>query len=90
MSAAAVFRPRPDVRFRLVGYEAVIVRQLDAEVIAVNEVGASILTLLDASRTVRDLIDALLEEYNVDRESISKDVEQFLVELREAGVVEEA
>ena len=86
----AVFRPRPDVRFRVVGDEAVIVRQEDAEVIALNEVGASVLSLLDSRRSVRDVLDALLDEYDIDRESLSGDVSRFLSELRDAGVVEEA
>ena len=89
-SDAAVFRPRSDVRFRVVGDEAVIVRQEDAEVIALNEVGGSVLALLDSRRSVRDVLDALLEQYDVDRESLSSDVARFLSELRDAGVVEEA
>jgi hypothetical protein len=87
---SAVFRPRPDVRFRVVGDEAVIVRQEDAEVIAVNDVGASILALLDSRRSVGDVLDALLEQYDIDRDSLSSDLSRFLGELREAGVVEEA
>jgi hypothetical protein len=90
LSETAVFRPRSDVRFRVVGDEAVIVRQEQAEVIAVNEVGASVLSLLDARRSVRDLLEALLEEYDVDRESLASDVSRFLAELREAGVVVQA
>jgi hypothetical protein len=89
MRDTAVFKPRSDIRFRVVGEEAVIVRQMDAEVIAVNEVGANILSLLDARRSVRDVLEALLEEYDVDRELLSNDVQKFLGELREAGVVEE-
>ena len=89
-SDTTVFRPRPDVRFRVVGDEAVIVRQEDAEVIALNEVGASVLALLDSRRSVRDVLDALLEQYDIDRESLSSDLWRFLSELRDAGVVEEA
>ncbi len=86
----SVFRPRRDVRFRVVGDEAVIVRQEEAEVIALNEVGASVLALLDSRRSVRDVLDALLEQYEVDRESLASDLVRFLSELRDAGVVEEA
>jgi DNA-binding transcriptional ArsR family regulator len=89
-SDSAVFKPRPDVRFRVVGDEAVIVRQQDAEVIALNEVGASVLALLDSRRSVRDVLDALLEQYDVDRASLSSDLARFLSELRDAGVVEES
>ena len=85
-----MFRPRPDVRFRVVGDEAVVVRQEEAEVIALNDVGASILALLDSRRSVGEVLDALVEEYDVDRESLSSDLTRFLSELRDAGVVEEA
>jgi hypothetical protein len=90
LNASAVFKPRSDVRFRVVGDEAVIVRQEDAEVIAINHVGASILSLLDARRTIADIMESLLEQYDVDRDQLSNDLESFLGELRAAGVVEEA
>ncbi len=85
----AVFKPAADVRFRVVGDEAIVVRQEDAEVIALNEVGASVLALLDSRRSVRDVLDALVEQYDVDRNSLATDLTRFLAELRDAGVVEE-
>jgi hypothetical protein len=90
MDESAVLRPRRDVRFRVVGDEAVIVRQEEAEVLAVNEVGASVLELLDSRRSVGEILEALLERYDVDRESLTSDVARFLSELRDAGVVDEA
>jgi hypothetical protein len=90
ISSDDVLRPRSDVRFRVVGEEGVLVRQEAAEVIAVNEVGASVLALLDARRSVGKVLDELLEQYAVDRTSLSTDVFRFLGELREAGVLEEA
>jgi hypothetical protein len=85
----AVFKPCADVRFRIVADEAVVVRQEDAEVLAVNEVGASILELLDSRRSVRAVMDVLLEQYDVDPGQLETDVERFLRELRDAGVIQE-
>jgi hypothetical protein len=85
----SVFKPRADVRFRVVGDEAVVVRQEASEVIALNDVGASVLSLLDSRRTVAAVVEALLSEYDVDRDSLREDVASFLTELRDAGVVEE-
>jgi hypothetical protein len=70
--------------------EAVVVRQEDAEVLAINEVGASILELLDSSRSVRAVVAELLEQYDVDPRQLQTDVERFLRELRDAGVIQEA
>jgi hypothetical protein len=39
---------------------------------------------------VRDRLEALLVEYDVDRESLASDLSRFLSELRDAGIVEEA
>jgi hypothetical protein len=89
MNESTIFRRRPEVRFRVVGEEAVIVRQDTAEVIALNDVGASLFAHLDSRRSAGALLDALLEEYDIDRETLRRDVESFLAELRQAGVVEE-
>jgi pyrroloquinoline quinone biosynthesis protein D len=87
---SAVYRTKRDVRFRVVRDEAVVVRQEDAEVIALNEVGASILALLDSRRSLGEILDVLLEQYDVDRDTLSNDLSRFLGELVGAGVVEEA
>lgn len=89
MNDSTVIRPRSTIRFRVVGDEGVVVRQDSAEVIAVNDVGASILSLLDKRRTLGDLIEELLLEFEVDRESLRRDVVRFLSDLASAGVVEE-
>lgn len=84
------FRSKDDVRFRVVGDEGVVVRQKDAEVLALNGVGARVLTLLREERTLEDVVETLVEEYEVDRTELTRDVEQFARELVEAGIVEEA
>ncbi|MGH9324039.1 MAG: PqqD family protein [Vicinamibacteria bacterium] len=89
LSDKRIFRPRSDVRFRVVGNEAVVVLQDAAEVIALNDMGGCLLTLLDSGRSVDALVEALSAEYDVDGETLRRDVESFLAELREAGVVEE-
>jgi hypothetical protein len=89
MNESTVLKPRAAIRFRVVGDEGVVVRQDSAEVIAVNDVGASVLSLLDARRTLAQVFEELLSEYDVDRESLREDVVRFLRDLVSAGVVEE-
>ena len=89
MNDSTIFRPRPTIRFRVVGDEGVIVRQDSAEVVAVNEVGASVLALLDSKRTIGDVLEQLFQEYDVDPESLRTDVMRFIDELSSAGLVEE-
>jgi hypothetical protein len=86
----AIYRARSEVRFRTVGEEGVVVRQDTAEVIAVNDVGASLLSLLRTPKSVAEMVEALLAEYDVDRDTLRRDVSKFLEKLEEAGVVETA
>lgn len=91
------YRMAPDVRFRKVGGEGVVVRQEAAEVVVVDGVGAAVLELLDprryaaaeAGRRVDGLIAGLVADHDAPEETIAGDVADFLEELLAAGVIEE-
>ncbi len=83
-----VLKRRDDVRYRIVGDEAVVIRQSAAEVLALNDVGARVLELIDAGETMGALIDTMVEEYDVGREDLARDVVGFVQSIREAGIVE--
>lgn len=53
-----------------------------------DDIGASIWRMLDEPRRVDDLVDALLGEYEVDREECQRDVIALLGELAVRGLVE--
>ena len=82
-----ILHKKDDVRYRVVGDEGVVVRQTDAEVIAVNEVGARILELLTDGRSIGHVLDTLTDEYAIDRASLATDVEAFVRAMLEAGVL---
>ena len=84
-----VLKHKADVRYRVVGEEAVVVRQNAAEVLALNDVGTRILELIDAKSSVGQLIETMTSEYDVDREELSRDVEHFVAAIHDAGIVEE-
>ena len=52
-----------------------------------NDVGALLWERLDGTQSVEDLIDLVLAEYDVDRETASKDVENLLGEMIRSGLV---
>jgi len=83
-----VFRRCRDVRYRIVGAEAVVVRQSGPEVLVLNGVGARVIEGVDAKTTVAALVARLAEEYDVDPQTLERDVTSFLSELAEGGVVE--
>jgi hypothetical protein len=84
----AVFRRRSDIRYRIVGPEAVVVRQSVPEVLVLNGVGARVVERIDGTLTVDALVTALASEYDVERETLERDVIAFLDDLAEGGVIE--
>jgi hypothetical protein len=83
-----VLRRAEQVRYRLVEREAVVILQAAGEAVVLSEVGARILDLLDGETPVSAWIDRLLQEYEVERPSLERDVLEFLGELCELGVAE--
>lgn len=77
-----------DVRFRKVDDEAVVLRQNAAEVMVLNEVGARILDLADGVTPIEQWVDALFDEFEIDRTTLEQDVLEFAVEMADAGVLE--
>ncbi len=83
----AILKRAPDVRFRAVDDETVVIRQEAAEALVLNEVAGRILELVDGQRTVAGIIGCLLEEYDVSPASLAEDVHAYLGELLETGVL---
>lgn len=69
------------------GEEAVI---FDAEAgvyYGLNRVGASILKLIEQPKSVRDVIEALLQEYEVSADQLRRDIPALLEEMQKQGLV---
>ncbi len=56
-------------------------------IVNLNETGAFLWRLLEKSSTEPEMVDALLNEYEVDRETAEKDVKAFVEKLTEAKLV---
>lgn len=93
--SSARFRPSPDVVFRHVGDEAVLVplRQnvgnLDW-VYTLSPVAARVWQMLDGVRPFGDLVVAVCDEFDVEPADAEADVAELLVSLHEAGLIVEA
>ena len=77
----------PKVRFRRVFDEAVVIHQEKAEALVLNEVGVSFLELCDGQRSLQQIIDVMLEQYDTEADVLSKDIQEFVLELSESGVI---
>jgi hypothetical protein len=59
-----------------------------AEVKVLNPVGALVFHLLDGSRTVQEIARAVTEEFEVAEEQAVEDVQSFVQQLAEHGMLE--
>ena len=53
----------------------------------INEVAARIWELLPGAESAAALTDALVEEYDADRDTLDRDVAEFLDKLRSLGIL---
>lgn len=53
----------------------------------VNDVGADIWKLLPEAESAEYIVDKLYEEYDVDKATLRKDVEEYLTKLRNYGII---
>ena len=68
--------------------EAVILDTAASEYYSLNEVGTRIWTLLQEPRTLEEIVDALLEEYSVDRDRCEKDARALLDEMVDMDLID--
>jgi len=90
LDGRSVLKPAADLRFRMVDREAVVIRQNSAEVLVMSEVAARLLALADGIRPIDACLEVLAGEFDVDRETLERDVLQFAAELAEQGILEVA
>ena len=86
---ARVLVPDPDVRFREIHGEGVVIQMRNREVLVVNGVGVRVLSLLDGRRTLGAVRDILAAEFDAPSDQLEGDLEAYAAELIAAGVVGE-
>ena len=57
--------------------------------ITVNEVGVSLWKMLQNEMSFEDLVQGILEEYDVEENIASTDIDNFLIKLRDAKILED-
>lgn len=83
-------RPRrhPDSAYKAIGEEGGLVVLPDRrEVKVLNQVGVRIFALIDGSRTVADIVREICSEYEVSEEVAGQDVQAFLDQLGQNGML---
>jgi hypothetical protein len=77
----------PEVLFQEVSGEMVLLDLASENYFGLYEIGARIWGLLESGSSVGEAMDVLMEEYEVERETLEKDVAELLGKLMEAGLL---
>ena len=77
----------PDVLFQEVGGETVLLDLESEHYFGLDAVGTRIWSLIGEGVSVDDMVDTLLEEYEVERATLEADVAELLSRLAEAGLI---
>ena len=75
------------VRVRQEKFGAVVFETLREKVFVTNETGAEILRSLEQDKEPADVIAELAEIYDGDPETIRKDGEEFILMLKNSGII---
>ena len=78
----------PDVMFRTVGDESVLLHLKSATYLGLDPVGTRMWTLLTASESIQTAYEALLGEYEVDGQQLRRDLANFVGKLVEHDLVQ--
>ena len=76
-----------DVLFQDVNDEVVLLDLASEHYFGLDEVGARIWMLLKEQKAAGEIVEELLQEYEVDRADLESDVHELLAQLLEAGLI---
>ena len=77
----------PEVLFQEVSGEMVLLDLSSESYFGLDAVGARIWGLLESGNSVGEVLDTLMQEYEVERETLEVDVGELLDRLLEAGLI---
>lgn len=72
---------------RVVDGEALLIHLSSGDLYSLNSVGVSLWEHIDGMRTVEDLVDLIVDEYDVDRDRAEADVLRLVEQLADEGLI---
>lgn len=88
LSPSTRIEPRESALATTIDGEAVVLETESGTYFGLNEVATFCWEELDEPRTLEALCDAVVEEFDVDRETCEADVEALVEDLAERGLVD--
>ncbi len=83
------YKIKPNLAFRKISDEYYIVDSRNSMLHKLNSVGSLIWEVLKKGATVKEIVELVYKEYEVEIETLTKDVEEFITELKNKSLIEE-
>ena len=87
LDGSSLLRAADGVLRRTAGEETVLLDLASEEFFGLDGVGARLFELLEQPRTLDEVVDTLLEEYDVDHDTLAGDVHALASELVERNLL---
>lgn len=78
----------PDLAWRIVDEEAILVDTQSSQATVLNPVGARIWELMDGTLSLGQIVERVLEEYNVDRTRCEADALEYVEDLYKRKLIQ--
>jgi len=82
-----VLRRNPNAAYRIYDGQATIVLPDRSEVNVLNELGSLVWERIDGARTLGQIVDSVVQEYEVNAGEARQDIMEFVGALHEHGMV---
>lgn len=76
-----------DLSARTIGTETIILNLPDSRYFSITGVGTRVFELLGEEKSVDDLVDTIVGEYEIDAGTARRDIEAFVDRLRQAQLL---
>ena len=87
MDLSTILTKSPDAAYRTYDGQATIVLPSLARVNVLNEVGSAIWERIDGRRSLAEILDGIVDEFDITRDQAAADLEAFIADLRTHGMV---
>ena len=87
MEIGTVLTKNPEAAYRIYDGQATVVLPGRSEINVLNEIGSLIWERIDGQRTVGQILQAVLEAYEIDSDRARGDMLGFLSSLQDHGMV---
>ena len=81
------YRHAEGLTLNQMGDDALLARESDGEVIGLNSVCARVWSLLEEPKDLSAIVEVLLKEFEVERETCEQQVGALLEQMREQGLI---